>query len=75
MKKTGEIIKECLKQKGLNQSDLADAMGVSDQRISQKVSVNQDIKFQEAARFLDSVGFDLVIEDRVSDWKKNVKNF
>ena len=75
MKKTGEIIKDCLAQKGLNQSNLADALGTSKQRVSQKVSTNADIKFQEVVEFLDSVGYDLVIKDRESEFEMAVKNF
>ena len=64
MKKTGDIVKVLLGVKNMNQSDLSRMLHTSTQDVSQKVSVNKDMKVQEFVRYLDAMGFDIVITDR-----------
>lgn len=62
MTKANEIVFDCLKKAGINQTELAKRMGVDRRNLNQMLRRGQDIKYEKLVEMLECIGFDASIQ-------------
>lgn len=61
--KAAEIIKECLKEKGISQRQLAACMGEDVRQLNQQLNRRNDMKVGRFEDVLDAIGYSLAVVD------------
>ncbi len=66
MSKASEIVLECIEKSGINQTDLANRIGMDRRNLNQMLHRGQSIKYEKLEEMLECMGYDIRLEK--TDW-------